>query len=182
MSKKTSSSRLLRTFNEKRTKLFGLLSRLFSVFFAVVNKYPFCRRLRTVGLRPPHFWPLSWLIIIERFVILNKQNINKYICIATVDFYNLLIHLVKPKRVVEEVRLNCRTPKVYCVGVNNAMWCKQCKGENRRWLSQRKQRADMDGGGVGARQDFGDGLMTGRAIIDDHSPYQTILDSFTISL
>ena len=30
---------------------------------------------------------------------------------------------------------------------------------------QRKQRADMGDGGVGARQDFGDGLMTGRAII-----------------
>ena len=33
------------------------------------------------------------------------------------------------------------------------------------WLRQREQRADMGVGGVGARQDFGDGLMTGQAII-----------------
>ena len=32
-------------------------------------------------------------------------------------------------------------------------------------MTQRKQRADMGVGEVGARQDFGDGLMTGRAII-----------------
>ena len=41
----------------------------------------------------------------------------------------------------------------------------QYKGENRRWLCQREQRADMGVGKVGARQDFADGLMTGRAII-----------------
>ena len=49
----------------------------------------------------------------------------------------------KPKRVEEEVRLNCRTLKVYCFGV--WIWCKQYKGENRRWLRQREQRADMGG-------------------------------------
>ena len=50
---------------------------------------------------------------------------------------------------------------MYGVGVR----CKQYKGVNRPLLSQRKQRGDTGVGGVGAREDFGDGLMTGRAII-----------------
>ena len=49
------------------------------------------------------------------------------------------ICLLAPRRVEEEVRLNCCSQKVYCVGV----WCKQYNGEYRKWLSRRKQRADM---------------------------------------
>ena len=67
---------------------------------------------------------------------------------------------VFPKRVEEEVRLNCCTQKVYCVGV----WYKQYKGENRRWLSQSTKSGHMGVGGVRARQDFADRLMTGWAI------------------
>ena len=38
-------------------------------------------------------------------------------CINIVHYTPLKQLYNKPKRVEEEVRLNCRTPKVYCVGV-----------------------------------------------------------------
>ena len=73
----------------------------------------------------------------HRAIIHYKQDLAVYLCV-----YNLYIY---PKRVEEQVRLNCCTQKVYCVGV----WCKQYKWENRRWLRQREQRADMGVGGLG---------------------------------
>ena len=133
-------------------------------------------------VQPLHYWisPPHTLNTLLTNPVCGQTNQNKQLREnATTIATNILRHRPKVKLFLNHFKhIFCTQPSTHSLSFLNMnqfnmslsirihanpkrVWCKQYKGENRRWLSQRKQRADMGVGGVGARQAFADGLMTG---------------------